>query len=132
MSPTANDIGYIGPVRASTIELDPATAGQQKTLTVAGGTFVLGADANVTFTPAAGFHGKAAATYTVKDLPGTTSNVATITVTVRPDPTSAIVFAWFESSDLDGWASAPRQTATDHSVRWGIPAEPACPIGAYT
>ncbi len=110
VAPAANDISYIGAVRPSTIDLDPATAGQQKTLTVTGGTFALGTGGSVTFTPASGFHGKAAATYTVKDLLGTMSNAATITVTVKPDPTAAIVFASFESADLDGWAPASWQT----------------------
>lgn len=44
---------------------------------------------NVTFTPAAGFHGKAAATYTVKDLLGTTSNdVRAIRVYLSPGQTT--------------------------------------------
>jgi mannan endo-1,4-beta-mannosidase len=110
LTPAANDIAYAGPVRAGTIDLDPATAGQQKTLTVTGGTFTVNSDGSVGFTPASGFHGKAIATYTVKDLLGTVSNTATITVTVKPDPTAAIVFASFESADLDGWAPASWQT----------------------
>ncbi len=49
---TANDIAYLGrrPVAAS-IDLDPATAGQQTTSSSAAGTFVLAGDGNVAFTP---------------------------------------------------------------------------------
>jgi mannan endo-1,4-beta-mannosidase len=110
LSPGDNDIAYLGNVRTATIDLDPATGGQQTSLAVAGGVFALGTGGVVTFTPAAGFHGRAVATYTIADGLGTPSNAATITVTVQPDPTAAILFASFETADLDGWAPASWQT----------------------
>jgi len=48
------------------------------------GTFVANSSGIVTFTPTANFNGIATAKYTVKDDKGTSSNEATVTVTVRP------------------------------------------------
>jgi mannan endo-1,4-beta-mannosidase len=106
LTPVANDIGYQGAtVVASTIDLDPATPGQQKTLAAAEGTFALNPDGTVTYTPAAGFHGKANATYTVRDCLGTVSNPAAIRVIVKPNPADAVVIASFET-DTQGWGPA--------------------------
>jgi mannan endo-1,4-beta-mannosidase len=63
----------------------------------------------VTFTPEAGFSGQAQITYTIQDSAGRTSNAARITVTVKPDPTAAILIASFENG-TEGWASANWQT----------------------
>lgn len=110
LSPASNDIAYLNQVRPASLDLDPATAGQQRGHAVPGGSFALNDDGTVTFTPAAGFNGKATVAYTATDLFTTRSNTATITVTVKPDPTAAILFASFETPDLDGWASASWQT----------------------
>jgi mannan endo-1,4-beta-mannosidase len=104
LKPADNDIAYRTKVKASTIDLDAATAGQQRTLTLTGGTFTLNADGSVTFTPAADFVGRAVAHYTIKDEAGRTSNVADISVTVKPDPAGAIPLASFEE-DTEGWRS---------------------------
>ena len=111
VTPAANDIAYRTKVKPSTIDLDPTTTGQQTTLTLAGGVFTLNGDASVTFSPAAGFVGRAVAHYTIKDLAGRTSNVADITVTVKPDPAGAILIASFESG-TDGWVSINNLPAT--------------------
>jgi mannan endo-1,4-beta-mannosidase len=107
---TGNDIGYLTSVKPGTVDLDPATAGQQSSLSVPGGQFVLGTGGAVTFTPTDGFHGKASASYTVRDGFHTLSNVANLVVTVKADPGAPIQFASFEDSTLDGWASASWQT----------------------
>lgn len=109
VQPTTNDIAYRTRVRADSIDLDPATAGQQRSVTVTGGTFTLGAAGAVTFTPAEGFTGRVVGSYTVRDLAGRTSNVATITVTVNPATSGPLRIASFET-DTQGWASAPWQT----------------------
>jgi mannan endo-1,4-beta-mannosidase len=103
LTPAANDIAYRTKVKPSTIDLDAATAGQQKTLTVAGGTFTLNADGSVGFVPAAAFAGKAVSHYTIRDLAGRTSNTADITVTVKPDPNATLVIDSFEE-DVVGWS----------------------------
>jgi mannan endo-1,4-beta-mannosidase len=103
VSPTANDIAYRTKIKAATVDLDPTTKGQQKTLSVAGGSFALRSDGSVVFTPRAGVAGRSVAHYTVRDLAGRTSNVADISVTVKPDPTAAVIVADWESGD-DGWA----------------------------
>jgi mannan endo-1,4-beta-mannosidase len=103
LAPAANDIGYLAHVLPASIDLDPATAGQQTSVTVAGGTFTLDPGGTVGFAPTDGFHGKATASYTVKDSTGRRSNQATITVTVKPNPAAAILIASFEDG-VDGWA----------------------------
>lgn len=109
LSPAANDTAYLTTVDPATIDLDPATAGQQASLSVPGGQFALGSGGTVTFTPAARFHGTAAATYTVRDRFHSLSNVANLVVTVKPDPGAPIGFASFENSTLDGWGPASWQ-----------------------
>ncbi|HKS99192.1 MAG TPA: cellulase family glycosylhydrolase [Rugosimonospora sp.] len=108
-APASNDVAYLGTIRQDSIDLDPATPGQQRTATVPGGQFALGAGGSLTFTPAGGFHGKASVPYTVADGFHHLSNVATVTVTVKPDPGAPVQFASFETSTLDGWAPASWQ-----------------------
>jgi mannan endo-1,4-beta-mannosidase len=106
LNPIANDIAYGGAsLLPSSLDLDPATAGQQTTATVAGGTFVTSPNGTVTLTPSDGFSGKAEVSYTVKDSTNRTSNAAGIAVTVKPNPTAAIQLASFETG-TEGWASA--------------------------
>lgn len=109
LTPAANDIAYRTKVRAASIDLDPATAGQQPTATVAGGQFALNPDGTVTFTPADGFQGKASTRYTIRDQAGRTSNAANLTVTVKPEPSAPIQIASFETG-TEGWAPASWQT----------------------
>ncbi len=107
---TANDIAYGGAsIMAGTIDLDPAAAGRQTSAAVAGGTFTAQPDGSVLFTPAAGFSGKAAGSYTVEDSAGRTSNVARLLVTVKPSPTAPIMLFSFESG-TEGWAQGNWQT----------------------
>lgn len=106
LNPVENDIAYGGAsVVPSSLDLDPATDGQQTTASVAGGTFVASPIGAVTFTPSDGFSGRAEASYTVQDSANRTSNVAAITVTVKPNPMAAIQLATFETGP-EGWASA--------------------------
>ncbi|WP_433379292.1 cellulase family glycosylhydrolase [Actinoplanes sp. CA-142083] len=109
LQPAANDIAYRTKVRPAGIDLDPATAGRQTTATVTGGAFAVGGAGAVTFTPQAGFAGKAAVSYVIQDQAGRWSNVATVTVTVKPDPAAAQLLYSFEDG-VEGWASASWQT----------------------
>ena len=85
----ANDVGGGSSIDPTTVDLDPSAAGQQNSLVAAGeGTFSVDAAGNVTFTPEAGFTGASSVTYVVDDALGSTSNVATITVTVNAPPTA--------------------------------------------
>ncbi|MEV2239913.1 cellulase family glycosylhydrolase [Micromonospora sp. NPDC049891] len=103
LTPTSNDIAYAATVRPSTIDLDPGVPGQQRTVSVTGGRLALGTDGSVEFTPADGFQGRAVASYTVQDNAGRRSNVAELTVTVKPAPGAPIVLASWETG-LEGWA----------------------------
>ena len=80
---TDNDTDTDGTINIATVDLDPATPGQQTTLPVAGeGTWSVDATGVVTFVPNAGFTGNPTPiTYTVQDNDGNTSNEATITIT---------------------------------------------------
>ena len=106
LTPTSNDVAYDNAsVVARTLDLDPKQAGQQTSVTVAGkGMFEVRSD-GVRFSPAAGFSGKAGATYTVQDSRGRLSNPATLTVTVLPDPTGTLTLFDFEES-VEGWVPA--------------------------
>ncbi|MDZ4715623.1 MAG: Ig-like domain-containing protein [Cytophagales bacterium] len=81
---TANDTDSDGTVDATTVDLDPLTAGQQTSFTNASGTWTVNGSGDVSYTPTLNFNGTATKTYTVKDNSGATSNVATITITVNP------------------------------------------------
>jgi mannan endo-1,4-beta-mannosidase len=101
----ANDIAYQAKIRPYSVDLDPATAGRQTSIAVAGGTFAADNVGNVTFTPSEGFAGKASTTYTSTATNGVVSNPATITVEVKPDPNAAWVLYSFENG-TEGWAPA--------------------------
>jgi len=104
LDPPANDIAYGGAtVVPGSLDLDPAASGQQTTLDLNGGTFVAHLDGMVLFTPTSGFSGKVQASYVINDSQGRTSNEATLSVTVKPDPTAAILLASFETG-TEGWA----------------------------
>ncbi len=86
---TTNDTDTDGTIDTTTVDLDPATAGQQTTFVVAGeGTYTDDGSGNVTFTPEPTFSGPSTITYTVNDNDGGTSNAAAITVTVNTPPTA--------------------------------------------
>jgi mannan endo-1,4-beta-mannosidase len=102
LDPPANDIAYGGGVVVpGTLDLDPSTAGVQTIRTVLGGTFAAAPDGTVQFTPAEGFSGEASTQYVLEDSAGRTSNAATLTVTVKPNPTGTLVLASYEDG-LDG------------------------------
>ncbi len=74
--------GSIDP--ATVLIMDPADNIYRNNVTTTKGVYSLAGTGVVTFTPATGFVGKATVNYTVKDNGGATSNVATITVDVKP------------------------------------------------
>src|SRR5450759_547260 len=79
-----NDVSFGADLDPATVDLDPKADGVQSTLTVPGGTLVANPDGTVTVTPAAGFTGSIAATYTVSDKNGKVSNAADLLVNVAP------------------------------------------------
>jgi gliding motility-associated-like protein len=78
----ANDVDVDGSLVASSVDVDPVTAGKQSSVSVTGGIFAVDASGVMTFTPNANFYGSATASYTVDDNAGATSNAATITITI--------------------------------------------------
>ncbi|WP_051808119.1 cellulase family glycosylhydrolase [Actinoplanes subtropicus] len=109
LRPADNDIAYRTRIRPSSLDLDPGTAGRQTSATVTGGVFTVDGAGAVTFTPQTGFAGKAGISYVVQDQAGRWSNTASITVTVKPDPTATQVLYSFEDG-VEGWAPASWQT----------------------
>jgi mannan endo-1,4-beta-mannosidase len=107
----ANDIAYpIGnKVVPATIDLDPATAGQQKSIALTGGTFALQANGTVLFTPDTGFHGKVSASYTIRDKVRRLSNAAALTVIVKMKPGVPIQLFSFENG-TEGWTGSVAQS----------------------
>ena len=69
-------------INPASVDLDPSTSGIQSSISVAAGSFSVSSSGVVTFSPVANFNGAAVASYTVNDIGGLTSNVATITITV--------------------------------------------------
>ncbi|WP_298458231.1 cellulase family glycosylhydrolase [uncultured Cellulomonas sp.] len=106
----ANDVAYQADVRPATLDLNPATGGRQTTFDTSAGSFVVDGAGVLTFTPADGFAGRAVAAYTIEDVRRRTSEVATVTVTVKPSPQAAQVLFDF-SDDAQGWAGAGAATA---------------------
>ena len=114
---TANDVAYSSQLRPRTLDLDPAAAGRQTSLTVAGGTFAAADDGTVAFTPSAGFFGTAAASYVVQDKEARQSNEATLTVRVNRPISPAIHLFSFEGS-VEGWASQGGTGTLTTSSAW--------------
>ena len=89
-----NDSDPDGTLNVTSVDLDPATLGQQTSFTVpAEGTYTVNNLGVVTFTPILNFNGTTTPiNYTVNDNDGLTSNIATITVTVNDvnDPPVAV------------------------------------------
>ncbi len=108
---SANDIAYgHASIVSGSLDLDPSTAGQQTSATAVGGTFISNGDGTVTFTPADGFSGKASAQYVIKDSANRSSNVATLAVTVKPNPNGLLRIASYEDG-LDGAAGTVAQSS---------------------
>ncbi|MBX7050476.1 MAG: tandem-95 repeat protein [Flavobacteriales bacterium] len=79
-----NDTDADGTVDASTIDLDPNTAGQQTSIITAEGSWSVDTGTgDVTYIPTLDYFGTASITYTIEDNDGITSNIANITVTVN-------------------------------------------------
>ena len=105
----ANDIAYVARLKPSSVDVDPATPGQQTSGSTAHATYSVSPAGVLTVTPVAGFAGRVTISYTVDDTFWRTSNVATVTVTVKPSPTAAQVL--FDFADgVQGWAPASWQT----------------------
>ena len=106
LAPAANDIAYGGAtLPVASIDLDPDSPGRQTARAVAGGSFALDLVGTVAFSPTAGFAGKASISYTIKDSGGRRSNVAAITVSVKPSPTAGLTLFSFEDG-AQGWGPA--------------------------
>jgi mannan endo-1,4-beta-mannosidase len=107
LTPAANDVAYgrRNEVVAATIDLDPSAAGQQTTISVTGGTFVLQPDSTVLYTPAPGFFGVFQTPYTIKDSRGRLSNAANLNLTVIPPPAPPWLMFSFEDG-IDGWGDS--------------------------
>lgn len=111
ITPLGNDIRYGGAtISYKSLDLDPATAGRQTSYASGSGSFVLQADGTILFTPASGFSGKAKASYTIKDSSARLSNVATILITVKPDPNGALTLFSFEDG-TESWGPASWQAS---------------------
>ena len=84
----SNDTASTGAtLNSSSIDLDPATPGQQTSFSKPNeGTFSVNSSGVVTFTPVNGFVGTSTTPYTIKDNFGTVSNPANLSVTVAGTP----------------------------------------------
>jgi len=131
-APAASAVAYghkNSPVAAK-IDLNTAVPGRQTSMAVAGGTFALQTNGTVTFTPTTGFHGPASTTFTIGDMEHRTSNVATLSVFVKPSPPPPLLIGSFETG-TDGWTSLPATPATQ-STDWASEGTHSLLISATT
>ena len=77
----SSDVSPFSRLDRGTVDLDHGTAGTQATVTLPDGT-AEAVDGTVTYTPAVGFTGTARIPYTISDVEGRASNVATLTIEV--------------------------------------------------
>ncbi len=91
-----NDTDSDGTIDATTVDLNTAISGVQKTNSTPQGLFEASTAGVVTYTPKTGFFGTATIQYTVNDNKGLVSNATTITVTVTEVPNEAPVITSFE------------------------------------
>ena len=83
----SNDSDADGTVDVTSIDLDPATPGIQKTLTTNDGSWLVDNAGNVTFTPAADWTGyQSSISYTINDNDGIVSSPAELTVSYGHPP----------------------------------------------
>ena len=129
---TGNDTDTNNDLDVSTVDLNPATAGNQTSLVVTGeGTWSVNASGDVTFTPESGFHGDPTPiTYKVSDLTGLTSNAATITIDYVPvatndlssgNPKGTTVVVNVTSNDTSGDTVVPATVKIDGTANAGDP-----------
>jgi gliding motility-associated-like protein len=81
---TANDIDVDGTIDASSVDLDPAATGVQKTVSTPQGTWNVDSDGDITFVPTLNFNGNVSASYVVRDNNGDVSNPIPISLTINP------------------------------------------------
>jgi len=80
----SNDVAQGSNLNTSSVDLDPSTTTLDNTFTVAGqGTFTMGTNGVVTFTPVASFAGVVTVPYTVASVLGDRSSPANITIIVK-------------------------------------------------
>ena len=77
----ASDVSLFSTLDAATVDLDPATSGVQQSLTLPSGSVSVAAG-TLTYTPSAGYSGRVEFSYTVSDVTGRSSDVATVVIRV--------------------------------------------------
>jgi mannan endo-1,4-beta-mannosidase len=112
---TLNPVGNVAvfgnsTINSASIDLDPNTSGQQTSLTVAGGTFVV-VGQSVQFVPKTGFNGLTQASYTVADTNGNRSNVGYLFVIVNPSSSGQEEVESFETG-TDFWGAEGKSVGT--------------------
>lgn len=101
LSPLPDDITYGGATLVpDSIDLDPATTGQQTQFATDFGTYALQPGGSVLFTPATGFSGTASTPYVVSDTRGRVSHPASLVVTVQ----GPALYSFEDGTD--GWGPA--------------------------
>lgn len=99
---TTNDTDVDGVINPATVDLDPFTPAEDKTLTTAQGVYTVNNSGIVTFTPVLNYNGTTTAiTYTVKDNEGGLSNVAQIQIIVLPINDAPVVVTETNETDED-------------------------------
>ncbi|HEY0785508.1 MAG TPA: cellulase family glycosylhydrolase [Acidobacteriaceae bacterium] len=105
LNPFQNLLSYgNATIQTGSLDLDPATPGQQTSVHPYGGTFTL-SGTSVKFTPDNNFNGQAITPFTVRDSNNNISNIAYLYATVKPTASVAYEIESFETG-ADGWQGA--------------------------
>jgi gliding motility-associated-like protein len=111
-----NDSDIDGSVDVATVDLNPATPVINNTFSNAAGSWSVVATGEVTYTPTLNFSGTASVTYRVNDNTGSTSNTATLSVTVTASndaPTITTILPQSIAEDVVGGTGALSFTVGD-------------------
>jgi mannan endo-1,4-beta-mannosidase len=109
LAATANDVSWRVKLLPDSVDLNPGVPGQQTAYTSSDGRFELLPGGTVAFLPASGFSGTALARYVVYDAKNDVSNVATLSVVVKPDQNAPLKLFSFETG-TEGWGPASWQS----------------------
>ncbi|MEN9348070.1 MAG: hypothetical protein RLZZ77_1581 [Bacteroidota bacterium] len=113
---TGNDTDVENGINSSTVDLDPLSPGTQTSITNLYGDWTVDASGNVTYEPFLNFNGVASITYTVRDVAGDNSNIATYEITVLSVNDAPVASDDFATTDEDTPVTTVDILANDSDV----------------
>lgn len=131
----ANDTDTDDGLDVTSVDLDLVTAGVQNSISTSEGSWAVDNTGLLTFEPLPAFSGVATIDYTISDIAGNTSNVATITVTVTPTGCPLITIDQSNANICDGTTILTASSLDDistYSFQWALNNENDLVVGETT